>query len=76
MYDGACETPAANDACAQIGEACGAAGQSFDVPGCKGTLKVFNKTNIELIPECMNDQDPNLDCQMAFDACIDLALTP
>jgi hypothetical protein len=75
MFANACPTFTADEACGAISDACTAAGQAFDVPSCGVTLAVFSEDSIALVGECMNEQDPSLDCQMAFDLCIEKALT-
>ncbi len=69
VFNAVCPSASAADKCNTIGTACTSAGQKFDTQLCQTELNPFNdKATTELVT-CINQTDPSVKCQQAYDDC-------
>lgn len=67
MYDALCVSEAIKTACGDIKESCGA--DPLDAVQCGKDLNPLSETGVMMFGKCMNDADPTLNCQQAYDTC-------
>ncbi len=67
MYDALCESADIKAACADIKDSC--AGDPLDDVQCAKDLNPLSEDGVIQFGKCMNDADPNLNCQGAYDSC-------
>lgn len=67
MYDSACEIPAIKAACGDIKTSC--MNDPFDAVQCGKDLNPLSEAGVMEFGDCMNNADPTLNCQQAYDAC-------
>ena len=67
MYAALCESAAIKADCGDIKASCGA--DPLDAVQCAKDLIPLNEAGVMQFGKCMNDADPSLLCQQAYDAC-------
>lgn len=67
MYDALCESADIKAACGDIKTSCAA--DAFDDVQCAKDLNPLSETGVMQFGKCMNDADPALNCQGAYDSC-------
>jgi hypothetical protein len=67
MYNALCASEAIATACGDIKTSCGA--DPLDAVQCAKDLNPLSETGVMVFGKCMNDADPNLNCQEAYNAC-------
>lgn len=67
MYDSECVIPAIKVACGDIKTSCAAS--PFDEIQCTKDLNPLSEDGVIEFGNCMNNADPGLSCQEAYDAC-------
>ena len=65
MYETACASTEIPAACESMSMQCG----GLDVATCTTDLNPFSAAGLQEIVDCINNSDPNLTCQEAYDAC-------
>ena len=67
MYDLECEILAIKVACGDIKDSC--KDDPFDAVQCGKDLNPLSETGVKQFGTCMNNADPTLNCQQAYDLC-------
>ena len=65
MYDSECEIPAIKESCGDIKTSCGT--DPFDAVQCAKDLNPLSEAGVKDFGDCMNNADPALNCQQAYD---------
>jgi hypothetical protein len=73
MFKDECVIPAIATACDSIKTTCGA--DPFDAATCATDLNPFSDTGLMEMSDCINNADPTLTCQAAYDGCYTQVLT-
>lgn len=73
MYAAECVIPSIATSCNEIKTACGA--DPFDAANCALDLNPFSDAGLKALSDCINNADPALNCQQAYDGCYTELLT-
>lgn len=70
MYSTACPRPEIAEACEGYASDCNL--DPFDAELCAAQLNPFGDEGLALLGDCINEVDPSLGCQQAYDLCIQM----
>jgi hypothetical protein len=75
MFNDECVIPSIATSCGEIKTACDAAADPFDTAKCTADLNPFSDAGLKELSDCINQTDPAINCQTAYEGCYTQVLT-